>query len=66
MKHLRYCAVALAFAFLLAPAAPLGGIIPTVGGNAHAEIPHWLWRLVADEDEECEETNGAGYCEVDP
>lgn len=40
MRYLRSCAVALALAFLVLPAAPLGGIVPvpTVGGDAAAYI----------------------------
>lgn len=40
MKYLRSCAIALALAFLIIPAAPLGGVvpIPTVGGDALAYI----------------------------
>lgn len=29
----------IALAFLLVPAAPLGGVVPTVGGEAHAYAP---------------------------
>ena len=36
MRYLRTVALALALAFLILPAAPLGGIVPNVGGEAHA------------------------------
>lgn len=39
MRYLRTFALALALAFLIVPAAPLGGVvpIPTVGGDAFAD-----------------------------
>lgn len=36
MRYIRSAAFALAIAFLIIPAAPLGGIVPTVGGEAAA------------------------------